>query len=255
MTQTDFLLMTLGGPMSAWGNITVGEIRSTWDRPSKSAVLGLVAAALGIERLDTATQIALQKAFGIAVGTVDRHGPKPLLDYHSVQSRGQERNAHWRTRKDELVVPRSQLNTLLSQRAYWEDRTAVIAIWQRASCPTSLAQMRDALLAPQYMLWLGRKSCPPGQPLAPEIIDARSLHDAVDAYWTAHSQRCAEHHLPDVDLPLPEFFWVDDGCPGLDRQPYLEREVRRDDVRDRRQWHFSDRFEYRYNMNGADHVS
>jgi len=50
--MTAFLLASLYAPMASWGEITVGERRTSWDRPSRSAILGLVAAALGIERED-----------------------------------------------------------------------------------------------------------------------------------------------------------------------------------------------------------
>ena len=33
-------------------SLAVGERRPTWDRPSKSQMVGLVAAALGIERIE-----------------------------------------------------------------------------------------------------------------------------------------------------------------------------------------------------------
>ena len=47
-----FLLFTLYAPMGSFGEIAVGERRMSWARPGRSAVLGLVAAAQGIERGD-----------------------------------------------------------------------------------------------------------------------------------------------------------------------------------------------------------
>ncbi|HEV2643569.1 MAG TPA: CRISPR-associated protein Cas5, partial [Candidatus Elarobacter sp.] len=78
--MTDFLLFTLYAPLSSWGDIAVGEMRGTWDRPSRSAVLGLVAAALGLLRDDQAAQEALDGGFGVAT-RLDASGA-PSADYH-----------------------------------------------------------------------------------------------------------------------------------------------------------------------------
>jgi CRISPR system Cascade subunit CasD len=253
--QTEFLLMTLGGPMSAWGDITVGEVRSTWDRPSKSAVLGMVAAALGIGRSEAARHLELHRMLGFAVGTSDRRAASPLRDYHTAQSRSQERNADWKTRAGELNVPRHDLNTILSQRTYWQDRTAIVALWQIGKGSTDLTQIHRALQSPQYHLYLGRKSCPPGRPLAADMIRAATLEDAIKTYRGQQTALAEEHQLPDAKLAWPKFYWVDALCPGLEGVSRSEREVRRDTVRNRQYWHFSDRAEFRYGIKEDAHVS
>ena len=65
--MTEFLLLTLYAPLASWGDIAVGEVRGSWDRPSRSAVLGLVAAALGVDRADQAAHDALDVGYGVAV--------------------------------------------------------------------------------------------------------------------------------------------------------------------------------------------
>ena len=50
----DYLVFRLYGPMCSWGDIAVGEVRPSTVHPAKSAILGLIAAALGIKRPDTA---------------------------------------------------------------------------------------------------------------------------------------------------------------------------------------------------------
>ena len=46
----DYLLFRLHGALASWGDIAVGDIRPSYRYPSKSAVIGLLAAALGVER-------------------------------------------------------------------------------------------------------------------------------------------------------------------------------------------------------------
>ncbi len=70
-----FLLFRLWGPMASSGQIAIGEQRQTWTRPSRSAVLGLVAAAHGIERGDSAGQINLEARIGFAVRIDDAGRP------------------------------------------------------------------------------------------------------------------------------------------------------------------------------------
>ena len=52
------LLFRLYGPLASWGEIAVGESRHTAVYPSKSALLGLLAASLGIRRDEEERQMA-----------------------------------------------------------------------------------------------------------------------------------------------------------------------------------------------------
>ena len=46
------LLLRLAGPMQSWGTDSKFDVRRTQREPSKSGVIGLIAAALGIPRQD-----------------------------------------------------------------------------------------------------------------------------------------------------------------------------------------------------------
>jgi CRISPR system Cascade subunit CasD len=176
----DYLVFQLYGPIAAWGDIAVGETRPSTMTPSKSAVVGLVAAALGLRRPDTAQteaqrseweldHLALADGYGMAI-KVDAVGV-PLTDYHTVQvpSSGTGRNRQFfATRRDELNRgPKSDLNTILSRREYRQDVYYAIALWARSQAPHTLRELRQALLEPRFVLYLGRKSCPLGLPLQP----------------------------------------------------------------------------------------
>ena len=64
----DYLVVQLQAPISAWGETAVGEYRPTANYPSESALLGLLAAALGIDRADETAHQALQAAYVFAIG-------------------------------------------------------------------------------------------------------------------------------------------------------------------------------------------
>ena len=96
----EFLVFRLYGPLAAWGDIAVGEQRPTTPHPSKSAILGLVAAALGIRRDEEERQQALAEGYGYAV-RVDASGVL-LRDYHTTQiPDSTSRLKHLLTRRDE----------------------------------------------------------------------------------------------------------------------------------------------------------
>ena len=147
----DYLIFQLYGPLAAWGDIAVGETRPSSFAPAKSAVLGLVAAALGLRRPDPtqdeilrqqweARHVALAEGYGMAV-KLTQPG-LPMTDYHTAQvpSSGSGRNKKvFATRRDELTrLPRHDLNTILSRRDYRQDAYAAVALWARDGAPYSL---------------------------------------------------------------------------------------------------------------------
>lgn len=176
--MADFLLFRLYGPLASWGEIAVGERRASFDRPSKSAVLGLLAAALGLDRADDGAHAALHDGYGFAV-RLDAPG-RPLRDYHTVQVPPARRGRRFDTRREELAADR--LYTMLSTRDYLTDALFTCALWARENAPHELAALAQALERPRYVLYLGRKSCPPGLPLAPRVAAAPGLTEAFGDY-------------------------------------------------------------------------
>ncbi len=187
-----YLAFTLTGPMASWGDIAPGERRGSWSRPSKSAVLGLVAAALGIRRDQPERLAALHGGLGFAV-LVERAG-QPLVDYHTAQAptaAALKRHAKALGR-EQLTWAESldagDLNTVLSQRSYYLNPCYRVLLWRRpveaggTEEAPELEILREALERPHYQLSLGRKSCPLSRPPHPEIIDADTIEAAVATF-------------------------------------------------------------------------
>ena len=112
-----FLLFTLYAPMGSFGEVAVGERRMSWARPGRSAVLGLVAAAQGIDRTDDAAHRRLEVELHYAVRT-DAPG-RPFMDYHTAQTPKARRGRTFATRREELES--DSLNTVLSAREWRTD--------------------------------------------------------------------------------------------------------------------------------------
>jgi CRISPR system Cascade subunit CasD len=258
--RRDYLVFRLYGPMCSWGDIAVGEARPSTVHPSKSAILGLIAAAMGIKRPDTVgddneritleeAHHALAQGYGFAA-RVDAPG-RPLVDYHTAQvpSSGTGRNRRqFATRRDELLaVPRADLNTILSRRDYRVDALYTIALWARPGAPHPLAELAERLHEPVFALYLGRKSCPPGLPLAAQVVMADNIVQAMtDAALPLPDDFARRLVTPNT---VPALYWDEDGESGL---PLEHTFTRRDTVHSRRRWQFQSRPEHHAALPGQE---
>jgi CRISPR system Cascade subunit CasD len=163
MTWT--LLMRLVGPMQSWGTRSRFDRRDTEVAPSKSGVIGLVAAALGRDRDASVTDLA-QLRFGVRI---DREGVLKS-DFHTAQ--------------DVVLADGSKvLATAVTHRAYLADAAYLAGL---ESAERGLLEALDAALGdPHWPLALGRRAFVPSQPVAlraphdPESIVAKPLELAL----------------------------------------------------------------------------
>lgn len=183
-----FLLFQLYGPLASWGGIAVGDQRPSFDRPSKSAVVGLLAAALGLRRPDWRLAPAeaepldkehrvLAEHFYLAL-RVEVQGIY-LKDYHTVQVPS---GGPYPSRASELqrVLPGS--GGKQTYREYYAGMRAIVCVSERkpekppeiAGEALTLERLCNSILRPGFLLYLGRKACPPALPLDPYIDDAAS---------------------------------------------------------------------------------
>ncbi len=237
--MNEYLLFRLYGPMAAWGDIAVGEARPSYPHPSKSAVLGLIAAALGIKREQEEYHQKLSSGYGFAV-LVNSPGI-PLSDYHTAQvpPSGTGRNRRvFATRRDEIVnLPKNELKTILSRRDYRMDAFYIAALWKRAEASHDLKEIADKLGSPSYVLYLGRKSCPLALPVEPQVVAADNLRDAfVKAKFSDVEEL---KWLPSTGKA--SLYWEEGAESGMEPQHIFER---RDIPFSRKRWQFDVRREY-----------
>lgn len=175
-----YLVFRLYGPMASWGEIAVGEARHTASYPSKSAVSGLLAAALGIRREQDALLSQMVTGYKQAVKLVS--SGRLLKDYHTAQAPDSVGKFRYRTRRDEIIHGEERLGTVLSSREYRTDALALIALQPTPNAKWALDEIRQALLKPKFHLYLGRKSCPLAAPLDPQLVDADGFLQALDNF-------------------------------------------------------------------------
>jgi CRISPR system Cascade subunit CasD len=240
------LTFALIAPMASFGAIAVGERRSGWDRPGRSAILGLIGACLGVEREDDAAQEALSGGYNVAV--LCHSAGRLLSDYHTTQVPSSKRGRRFDTRAEELAEP--DLNTVLSRRDYRTGAWHLGAIWTRdQTARWSLDDLAKAMLEPVFVPSLGRKSCPLGLPLAPRIED---VADPPAALLARHEKGPEALLCLAGGTPLRNVLADPKADPtvamdaaGVDpSDPRLRRtEFRRDQPRSRRRWQFDLRAE------------
>ncbi|GAA3045454.1 hypothetical protein GCM10010528_25900 [Gordonia defluvii] len=161
--MTTTLLINLSGPQQSWGDSSRFTQRHTRPEPTKSGVVGLLAAALGRRRSEPIEDLA-SLTFGIRTdqpGRLDR-------DFQT--------EVDWRTHKARA----------LTNRYFLSDAKFVAAIGGPREVLEGLA---GALREPTFPLYLGRRAFPPAGPIRSGIVDAGVNEALARASWTA-----AAHH-------------------------------------------------------------
>lgn len=162
-----FLILRLDGPMQSWGTHTYEDYRPSNLFPTRSALVGLLAACLGIDRNDREKLNALAQGLDLTVRVdqapfrpenleKDRHTrktPLKMTDYHTVLEARRANRA-----------PKSG-ETIETRREYLFDASFTVAISEKREPVYRLDAIATHLKRPVYTPFLGRRSCPIARPL------------------------------------------------------------------------------------------
>lgn len=230
--MSQYLVFQLHGPMASWGVDAPGEVRHTHELPSRSALLGLLAAALGIRRDEDARLNDFNQHYAFVVCA--SRDPRWARDYHTVQMPKEVRKARYFSRREELSNP-DLLSALISKRDYYTDAWWMIAVKMTPGAPVALAALRDALQKPVFPLYLGRKSHPLALPLFPLLLDG----NAPEVLREAHGQYAAKLAAAGMHLAaLQAECWWEGEHDGLTETKVHRR---RDRPLSRQHWLFGER--------------
>ena len=219
-----YVVFRIAAPMAAFGEVAVGERRPTADRPTRSAILGLLGAALGLDRADEAGRTALSASCRVGI-RIESSG-RLLVDYHTIQTPRPSRQPY-ATRAEELRADR--IETILSRRDYRTDFLATVAVEVTDGARWHAADITQALRTPRYVLCLGRRSCPVSLPLTPLPIEATDLLDALAAYDAGEPAEAREFRGRTGLLETSRMVAAEPGMPP-EGHPGMRRETRRDRV-------------------------
>lgn len=164
------LLIYLDAPMQAWGYSSRFNRRTTASWPVKSGIVGMLCAAMGIERDDEAG-IARLARLKMTIYTLKNEGRR-LRDWHTVGG-GFDPKTERR-----FMVPKAgggKPSTVLTDREYLLDCKFGVALCGDAE---TVEECAAALENPQWGVWFGRKCCPPAERVCEGVFD--SAEDAVE---------------------------------------------------------------------------
>lgn len=195
--MANYLVFTLSANIGSMGEHAGHERRPTKGWPGRSAVLGLVAAALGLRREDIR---GLAELDALSIATAIFKEGDPLRDYHTVQTIPTSVVKKPDSRPSALRKAGGRADTRISIRDYRQGLLYGIALW---NLPLDrLELLLKALLQPTFTLYFGRKSCPLSAPLVPKLVQASAFTDALNELvlppWLDHE--VASHIVLDSEL-------------------------------------------------------
>ena len=179
------ILLKFGGPMQSWGTSSHFETRNTDYYPSKSAVIGVIAASFGYSR-DEDKKIEKLNELDFAV-RVDQVG---LLrkDYQTAR----------KLKKDETYV---------TNRYYLEDAIFVVAI--SSEDDDWIEEICAAIKNPYFQPFMGRRSCPVQPDFIIDVVEMGAIEALQNLEWQASAwyKKRNQNYVADIyadkDL-LPE---------------------------------------------------
>jgi CRISPR system Cascade subunit CasD len=175
------LALRLAGPLQSWGVAGRFAWRTTASAPTKSAVVGLLAAALGWERDHDLSSLAALR-FGVRA------------DQPGVRVRDFQTAHHSDTGAS---MP-------LSQRFYLADAVFLAAVDGEEEL---IDELHAAVRKPHFLPYLGRRSCPPSQPVdigvrAMELEDVLRQEPWLASQWYQRREKYTSVRL-DVLIEVP----------------------------------------------------
>jgi CRISPR system Cascade subunit CasD len=177
------LAIYLDGPMQSWGYMSKFDRRTSLAYPTKSGVIGILCAALGIQKSDTTklAEIAGLKMTAYVLSSLNR-----ITDFHTVGG-GFDKKMH-----SQNIVKKasgSSGDTVVTHREYLLDAKFAVILSGKLNL---LQQLESALKNPLWGIWLGRKSCVPTVPISHGCHDTteNALESAKSAYFETYNKRC-----------------------------------------------------------------
>ncbi|GAA0986077.1 type I-E CRISPR-associated protein Cas5/CasD [Acrocarpospora macrocephala] len=179
------LVLRLAGPLQSWGEHSVFTQRDTLRFPTRSGLIGLFASAEGVRRGQPLGDYDLLR-FTVRI---DRPGVR-MMDFHTVGG-GLPRGV---PRPDGTQRPRDTA-TIVTRRQYLSDAAFTVAV---EGPEDRIAGIAEALQRPCWQPYLGRRSCPPDQPLLLRAMAADPVNELRTRVPVARQLR--EHDAPEAEF-------------------------------------------------------
>jgi CRISPR system Cascade subunit CasD len=175
------LLLRLVGCMQSWGTTSRFDRRDTGKEPSKSGVIGLLAAAAGVDR---ANWTDLEPLAQLSMGVRHDRSGVPKRDYQTAQQI--------------ISADRSKIHeTAVTTRDYLAD--AVFLVGLEGAGRSLMERLHAALRDPVWPLALGRKSYVPSESIwVKDGLQDAPLRDVLARWPGIATLRRGEQHPPSL---------------------------------------------------------
>lgn len=190
------LLLYLDGPLQSWGYQSRFDRRTSLSHPTRSGILGMLCAALGVDRADD-EGLARLDGLRMTVHCLESEGL--LTDFHTIGGGwDRKKNQRWISQKAEGGTG----GTVVTGRDYLQGARFGVVLAGEAAL---LEELERALVDPRWGVWLGRKSCPPASPIcqgrfpdeAAAVEHLRSIRQREGR--ASRPDRAPRRHIVEVD--------------------------------------------------------
>lgn len=187
-----FLALYLRAPLQSWGASSQFGDRGTLDAPTRSGLLGLLAAACGVDKNDEAADRAwLARAAALSLSVFAFRRGDRMTDYHTVGAR-YDKDDPWQKRMIPVTAEsgKPKNNATLTHRAYLSDSVFCAIL---SGDDMLVTEMAAALANPVWGVWLGRKSSIPTEPVLAGVFDSdEDAKTALAGRFRASRLRCGQ---------------------------------------------------------------
>jgi CRISPR system Cascade subunit CasD len=197
----EFLILKLQAPMQAWGEHTFEGLRPSANFPTRSGLLGVLGACLGIRRNDPERLGQLADSVAMAVRVDARRVSRrdgisqelrmmKITDYHTIQK---ARVEYYGLKSHE---------TIQTWREYLYDAEFTVALWSHPHASICLSDLEEALRRPAFTPYLGRRSCPIAQPLFQTLLNAANVIDAFKGIAPCAGMIYSDEKIEGLDVRM-----------------------------------------------------
>ena len=211
------LIFGFNAPMASFGTASKAKLRDTESRPTKSAILGMCAAALGYDR-EAADKLGPLYKLNVATWSTYRG---KIDDYQTISAFDRARGPMTSFRRAQMT--RYDMTTDNKVRKiFLTDVQVRAALWaNEAESEALLEEIGAALPQPVFSLYAGRRSCPISLLVPPTIVSTDNPDAAMrDAYFREEIAPTDPPHIARLDRSWTFYSDLYDGASGTRRTEF-----------------------------------
>jgi CRISPR system Cascade subunit CasD len=210
------LALYLDSPMQSWGYMSKFDQRTSYNFPTKSGVIGMVCAAMGLPKRNTGKLAEINK---LKVTIYQLSNPFRTVDFHTVSGGFCKENP---SERQNIVLTANGTvgNTVVTRREYLMDAKFGVVL---SGDDLMVREINDAMLNPKWGVWLGRKSCIPASPLCHGIhATVEEAKKKIEGVWILIHSNNKPFNISKIMRDADSF---EDGTESLMDNPedFLER--------------------------------